>query len=1319
MATTSKEVSDEVAGPKRRKLDEGMEKVSDSDIKDIASNATLLHNQLRHLFVELGIKAPDVENAECRIETRDFQLQAIEVLQFWRQSNGEKATRRAIIEALGECHFCDAKEILEKKWSISKVPPARPPLPRRSQPSAAASSAPSASSAPLPTSAPLASGPGHYPQYSGQAPPPTSALSTSGPRYYPQYSGQAPPPTSALSASGPGHYLQYSGQAPPPTSALSASGPGHYPQYSGQAPPPTLALSASGPGHYPQYSGQAPPPTSALSASSGPGYYLPYGDQTPPLTSAFSSSGLGYYPQYEVQAPPPTSALSASGPGYYPPYEGQAPPSTLALSASGPGYYPPYRGQAPPPNAVPPARHLLSFRSQPSAAASSAPPATSAPPPSSAPLPTSALLATAPGYSLGQAPPPNAACLPSAFNLEECKAQLITFYRHEMSRVQLLPWCNESKDINDIYVTLKLKKGSRKTLLPKNEDLVSLQTSDGMPATRILVKGVAGSGKSTLLAKLAYTWSQQKSDSPLAKYQLLFILSLREVKSGSLINEIFEQIFETNTTVSREGLEAYIESNPQLVLLLLDGFDEYSAGDLSTPDGSLQEILVFKRLRECRTILSTRPHKDLQIHQSSYLCIDVLGFSHKNVELYMKRFFSGKKEMVQGLKERISESDRLLSLSKIPVILMLMCLLWEDEQKLPDTQSELYQEFVLFLWRKYCTRQGKNIDFKDKIGAEFAEVISALGCLALEGLCSKDNINEEKIVFAENDFDEDKSLYQLGCDIGLLTRERLRKRLSRDNAVMFLHKSFQEFCAAKYWANLYTTDHDKFHSILIHLETWKMFMGKFDLLKFCCALIERDGMVSIIQHAIKVYGSRQCPPRICIGYDKPEHIKKNIVNILTLLNESKNTSDDGESRDDPDSTSDSDSDSAFSLNPSQKGCETVKSLPSTERDVLNTSLIQSFKSIFPDYGLRIDIGDKYPKATSIFHNFIKSELGSSILSTVKSITLINPQLLCILHIYADMLTCMPNVETLEINFQKSCEQNPDYLAEALGTVTLIKLSKLKLKLADQQFPIKWLSEFLTVCRTPNLQSLDLSQCNIGMAIGPLVQQLTHLQCCTQLISLDLSSAGLKENHIKTLSEFLPKIPNLQVLNLSYNIVGGCVEPLALQLQHCTQLTSLILSGAQLNEDHIKTLSEFLHKIPKLQFLILKHNTVGMAIVPLAQQLQHCPMLSTLGLDDTHITDQGVIELCHRFGSMPNLTLLFLECNDIGNTGVDALFRHIHHLTNLEQLSFHAILDNQCSDLVKDCCSAIGKHWTRGGSQRIVMIHAECQFVKRTASKYLE
>ncbi|XP_072023538.1 uncharacterized protein [Amphiura filiformis] len=96
----------------------GMEQVSDLDIKVVVGKANLTSDNLTELFTELEIPSPEVESAKFGACTSDVKLQSITVLRFWRQTNGRKATRRKILDALRECGFRDAKEILEEKWNL-------------------------------------------------------------------------------------------------------------------------------------------------------------------------------------------------------------------------------------------------------------------------------------------------------------------------------------------------------------------------------------------------------------------------------------------------------------------------------------------------------------------------------------------------------------------------------------------------------------------------------------------------------------------------------------------------------------------------------------------------------------------------------------------------------------------------------------------------------------------------------------------------------------------------------------------------------------------------------------------------------------------------------------------------------------------------------------------------------------------------------------------------------------------------------------------------------------------------------------------------
>ena len=73
----------------------------------------------------------------------------------------------------------------------------------------------------------------------------------------------------------------------------------------------------------------------------------------------------------------------------------------------------------------------------------------------------------------------------------------------------------------------------------------------------------------------------------------------------------------------------------------------------------------------------------------------------------------------------------------------------------------------------------------------------------------------------------------------------------------------------------------------------------------------------------------------------------------------------------------------------------------------------------------------------------------------------------------------------------------------------------------------------------------------------------------------------------------------------------------------------------------------------------------MAVGHLAHYLHNCTRLTILYLYKSNITNQGVIELALKFHCIPNLTYLDIRKNSLTNTGFDAVFRYIHHLTNLE------------------------------------------------------
>ncbi|XP_072015646.1 NLR family CARD domain-containing protein 4-like [Amphiura filiformis] len=830
------------------------------------------------------------------------------------------------------------------------------------------------------------------------------------------------------------------------------------------------------------------------------------------------------------------------------------------------------------------------------------------------------------------------------FDLEGCQRELINFYKRKMSQIQLLQWFDDTRDIDDIYVSLKLENNMRQ-VLARNEDLVTIQTKQGIPAARILVKGVVGSGKSTLMAKLAYLWAQRKQGCPLGKFDLVFILSFRELQRGcDLVDAIFQQILAEDTKVSKVALETYINSYPEKVLILLDGFDEYSLPHLNETSGKVEKLLAFNILRRAHVIVTTRPHKQLGTCQVFYELVQVTGFSEKNVQLYIHKFFRNNSELVEGLRLKLSKSDILNSLSQIPVLLMLMCLLWEDERTLPTTQSELYAEFTSYLWRKFCEKH-RNCD-----DVSMSDFLCSLGKVALKGLMPKENLLQEKLMFDEKDFPDN---LERGCQVGILTMERLKSKLRVSRAVTFLHKSFQEYCAAYYWATLFDSRFDEFSTVLQRIDSEDAVRNKFEFLKFCCGLNGADCAITIIQQVTRIY--RKVIDRnsgVYIGLMQSHNdgaLYCDILPMVILLYES-----------------------CFPSN--------------------NNALTESVKSLLAS-GRFLSIGDNVMHSHDVllWHDFVKSTLAAHTLSQVKSIEFKRHPSNS-LHVICDTLTHMCSVEEVTMHlpeFESLFDHIEPGIVNKLG-VCLSKLNRLyKLVLHGSQYlmvaPYFDVTSILHhLCQTSQRAPFK----HIAFAFVELDGDTLSQVLCKQhqVHTLTLCNIQLTSGSMESILDSI-EAP-LVNLNLSSTHIGDAIAHITHTI--FPSLEYLNLQGTGLTESDIHNLCELLPKAVKLSQLNLSENPVGKAGTTLATSLRSCSKVTVLVLENTQMTDEGVVALAETFCHLQNLKQLFLQGNCVGNIGLHAVFQHLHYLPNLDVVCIDATVNSQCSVLVRDCLAVIGK-----------------------------
>ena len=85
-------------------------------------------NELRHLYKELNLTPADQEDAvKENLDPQDVDLKekARYVLKYWRQTNGSKATKEKILEALRANKLTqNAAYKLEQKWNVQYAPQA-------------------------------------------------------------------------------------------------------------------------------------------------------------------------------------------------------------------------------------------------------------------------------------------------------------------------------------------------------------------------------------------------------------------------------------------------------------------------------------------------------------------------------------------------------------------------------------------------------------------------------------------------------------------------------------------------------------------------------------------------------------------------------------------------------------------------------------------------------------------------------------------------------------------------------------------------------------------------------------------------------------------------------------------------------------------------------------------------------------------------------------------------------------------------------------------------------------------------------------------
>eukprot|EP00057_Strongylocentrotus_purpuratus_P004947 XP_003729831.1 PREDICTED: protein NLRC5-like [Strongylocentrotus purpuratus] len=417
--------------------------------------------------------------------------------------------------------------------------------------------------------------------------------------------------------------------------------------------------------------------------------------------------------------------------------------------------------------------------------------------------------------------------LPQQDLLKSVVKDIKKYYRLNMCTIQADPTNNDQMfEFDRIYTDPTLceedrnNKKKRKPLLYCK--LLKTKINGQLP-NRLLVQAGGGAGKTTFCSKIAWDWVHGLG---FQQFKLVAVIPLR-MANNMTVGDVIKSYLSDNNPFTAGQIDNYILSNQEDVFLVFDGLDELW-GKLSDSHQIVQ--IILNRLFMSGTVLVTsrqwKAHEICSITKLKkvYAFIYIQGFSVDNVSAYITKFFQDAASS-QELIDFIYNNDVIANnMAPFPIFIAMLCIMWrESDGKRREamsklmTFSQLFDEMVDFLVDHCGSKDGSPTGpTVQELRKTIPNHLKAIGEIAFQG------IFDRCLKFPEDTFQSCRESMEMGCKVGVLTRENhaTPRRDRRKNPrlemsmVQFPHKLFQEFMAANYLASLHSSDHDKYERIV-------------------------------------------------------------------------------------------------------------------------------------------------------------------------------------------------------------------------------------------------------------------------------------------------------------------------------------------------------------------------------------------------------------------------------------------------------------------------------------------------------------------------
>ena len=772
-------------------------------------------------------------------------------------------------------------------------------------------------------------------------------------------------------------------------------------------------------------------------------------------------------------------------------------------------------------------------------------------------------------------------------NVEKCQEKLKSYY-DTFSKVKIVPWDESSSiEINEIYTPLNWVRDHRKPSGVTQEELEDYTDMFKEKPTRMLVYGRPGIGKSTFCKKAAYDWSKALKEV-LMNFYIFLLIKLRDVCDSEDIRDVLRasKLLASDGPISVDSLYDYIINNQDKVLLILDGYDEYSFAEERSP---ILAIWKGEQLRDCHVVVTTRQLECDELRGPTHVQFEIQGFkSWEKKETFARKLLAGE-EHPDEFMSYLYEND-LGDMAEIPLLLLMLCILWKEKHHvgLPKSRADIFTQFIqTMLDHKGGSRQPR--PFQKVTSTEAKEDLSNLGKAAFEALL------QDRLYVRCNELPDNISRsFQKLREVGLFQIVNLTS-LNPEKGAYFIHKSVQEFLAAWHIKEEVLSIKGESTPSLSKVESFEKIMKMDEVLKFACEL-STEAACAVFHHVGSV--------------GRKESVSE--CDFIELLLEGEELS----------------------------GYEYLyRELILHSYFCCSAEKRLDLYSVFPSYtgGVFWYLDSNRVNITANEH-LLKSGMIPDFIffpaykkSSEKS--------------YRDLITVAEDTNAVFLSCsgeKKAADLLKKFPRRPMGEFFLKRERKIVVyvrqiikEIDGGTFPTEMLRELIS----PTAESTQVTRLvdpmnehdsetassltqNTDRITGPTPESLS---CVKQIYIVDI-----ERQEIKMLADLLPLFTALRWLGIygkpSEIIDAQLTETLVSRIIFTDRLGTLILSNINLTAKPAAVIARSLHQAPGLRWLDLSENPLGEGVSVLIQHLSRVPHLERLWLSDVKMTKQQVNEL---------------------------------------------------------------------------------------------